>query len=142
MPLKKNNISSENIRHKKIRIGDCSPLSALFALIEGSSALAFAASAAMFLSGVGVDGLPLAYILLFAVMLCAMGGIAARAGAFPTRTSIRRLFDIFACRHILSFVGIFFRRLRGIFAENSPLRVELMEPGLGLCGVLSILEFR
>lgn len=56
--------------------------SALFALIEGSSALAFAASAAMFLSGVGVDGLPLAYILLFAVMLCAMGGIAAAQARF------------------------------------------------------------
>lgn len=52
--------------------------SALFALIEGSSALAFAASAAMFLSGVGVDGLPLAYILLFAMMLCAMAASRPR----------------------------------------------------------------
>lgn len=46
--------------------------SALFALLEGSAALSLSAGEAMFIGGVGVEGLPAAYIMLFLVMTVAI----------------------------------------------------------------------
>ncbi len=69
--------------------------SALFFLVEGSSALALAAGEAMFVSGVGVDGVPVAYVALLFVMLAAMGAASWAQAKFPMERVMAGLFKVF-----------------------------------------------
>lgn len=91
--------------------------SALFALLEGAAILALSAGEAMFIGGVGVEGLPAAYILLFVVMTATVLALSLAQSKFDLGKVFKAFLWISAGCVALISTGFAVCERDGSFAE-------------------------